>query len=102
MDTLKASLIGAGILAVPVIGFFLVFRGKGKFSFKTKFGEVKAEGENPPPPKAVAGGVKIKDADAGRNLIAHSTSDGGVDLEKVKAKGDIKATHTPGESPPKA
>lgn len=101
MDKLTASLIGAGILAVVVIAFFTIFRGKGKLWIKTRFGQVKAEGENPPPPNAVAGGVKIKGADAGRNLTAHSSDEGGVDLEKVKAKGDIKATHTPGNLPPK-
>lgn len=102
MDLTTATLIGLGILALLVIAFFAVFRGKGKFHIKTRFGEAKAEGENPPPPTAVAAGVKIKDADAGRGVHAHSASEGGVDLEKVKAKGDIEATHTPGSAPPKA
>ena len=101
MDHQTASLIGVALLVALILGFFLVNRGKGKFSIKTPFGEAKAEGEPAPPPKAVPGGVKIKDADAGRNLTAHSSGEGGVDLEKVKAKGDIKATHTPGDSPPK-
>ncbi len=101
MDSTIATLIGLGILALLVIAFFAVFRGKGKFHIKTRFGEAKAEGENPPPPTAVAAGVKIKDADAGRNIRAHGTGEGGVDLEKVKAKGDIEATHTPGGSSPK-
>lgn len=102
MDKLTASLIGVAILAALILGFFFVFRGKGKFSIRTPFGVAKAEGENPPPPKAVAGGVRIKGAEAGRDLNAQSTGEGGVDLEKVKAKRDIKATHTPGDPPPKA
>jgi hypothetical protein len=100
MDLTTATLIGLGILALLVIAFFAVFRGKGKFQIVTKFGKLKAEGDNPPP-TAVAAGVKIKDADAGRNIRAHGAGEGGVDLEKVKAKGDIEATHMPGDSPPK-
>jgi hypothetical protein len=102
MDKLTASLIGLGILAALILGFFYVFRGKGKFSLRTPFGQAKAEGENPPPLKAVAGGVRIKDAEAGRDVHAQSTGDGGVDLEKVRAKRDIHATHEPGGTPPKA
>ena len=104
MDTTTAALIGLGILVLAIIAFFAVFRGKGKFSIDTKFGAVKAEGQNPPPPSAVASGVKIKDADAGRNVIGHSSSvAGGVEIEKAKAEtGTVKGTHTPGEPSPKA
>jgi hypothetical protein len=104
MDHNTTLLIAVGILALLVIAFFAVFRGKGKFSLKTKLGEVKAEGENPPPPTSVAPGVHIKDAEAGRDIRAHSSGSGGVDLEKVKAHdGTIEATHAPGDSPrPKA
>ena len=101
MDPTTAALIALGFCALVILAFFAVFRGRGKFSLKTIFGKVSAEGENPPPPAAVAAGVKIKDADAGRNVVAHSAGAGGVDLEKVKAKGGITATHTPGDSPPK-
>ena len=102
MNHTEATLIGLGVLAILVIVFFLIFRGEGEFSLNTILGRVKAKGKNPPPPANVAGGVKIKDADAGRNLTAHNTGAGGVDLEKVKAKGDITATNTPGAPPPKA
>ena len=95
-------LIALCVLALLVIAFFAVFRGKGKFRIKTKLGEASAEGENPPPPAAVATGVKIKDAETGGNLRVHSTGPGGVDLEKVKAKGDIDASSSPGGPPPKA
>ncbi|HYR57542.1 MAG TPA: hypothetical protein VEO95_02885 [Chthoniobacteraceae bacterium] len=101
MNATTEALIGLGILSLLVMAFFAVFRGKGKFQLDTKFGKLKAEGENPPPPGAVAAGVKIKDAGAGKDVRAHSTSSGGVDFEKVKAKGGIEATHMPGESPPK-
>ena len=102
MDKRTASLIALGIVALLLIAFFAVFRGKGKFSLKTMFGTVKAEGENPLPPKNVPGGVKITGAEAGRDITARSSSEGGVELERVKAKGNIDARHTPGASPPKA
>ena len=104
MDTTTAALIGLGILVLAIIAFFAVFRGKGKFSIDTKFGKVKAEGQNPSPPSAVASGVKIRDVDAGQNVVGHSSSAaGGVDIEKAKAKtGTVKGTHTPGEPSPKA
>lgn len=101
MDTTTAAIVGLCILALVVVAFFTVFRGKGKFKIKTKFGEATAEGENPPVPTAVPGGVRIKDADAGGNLRARSTGVGGLDLEKIKAKGEIDAAHSPNDSPPK-
>ena len=102
MNAPTIALIALGILALVAIAFFAVFRGKGNIQMKGPGGvSLKAEGENPPPPAAVPAGVKIKDAEAGRDLCAHSTGPGGVDLEKVKAKGDIDATSTPGNPPPK-
>ena len=101
MDKMTASVIALGIVALLLIAFFAVFRGRGKFSLKTMFGTVKAEGENPTPPKNVPGGVKISGAEAGRDITALSKGEGGVELDKVKAKGNIDATHTPGDSPPK-
>ena len=102
MDKLTASLVALGIVALLLIAFFAVFRGKGKFSVKTGLVTVKAEGENPLPPKNVASGVKITGAEAGRDMTAISTGEGGVEMDKVKAKGNIDARHTPGASPPKA
>jgi hypothetical protein len=101
MDTMTLLLIGLGILALVVIAFFAVFRGKGKVQLDTKFGKLKAEGENPPPPKAVPAGVNAEDVNTGGSLIAHSSSEGGVHAKGAKAKGDIRATHLPGEPPPK-
>jgi len=100
MDATTATLVGLVILALLVIAFFSVFRGKGKFSIKTKLGEARAEGENPPPPTAVPAGVKVHEAEAGGTLRAQSTSSGGVDLAKVKAK-EIDAAHNPSGAPPK-
>lgn len=101
VDNMTAALIGLCILALIVIAFFAVFRGRGKVQIDTKFGKLKAEGKNPPPPTTIPAGVKVKDANAGGSLIAHSSSEGGVDAEGAKAKGDIHATHTPGDPPPK-
>src|SRR5881296_2148439 len=101
MDATTATLIGLGFLVLLLVAFFAVFRGRGKFSIKTKFGEAKAEGENPPLATAVPAGVKVSGADAGGDVRAHSASAGGVDVEKAKAGGSITATHTPGAPPPK-
>jgi len=49
MDTKNAILIFLGIAALLVLAFFSIFRYRGKFSIKTKLGEVSAEGENAPP-----------------------------------------------------
>jgi tetratricopeptide (TPR) repeat protein len=49
MDTQTAALVALGIAALLVLAFFAVFRYRGKFSIKTKLGEVTAEGENAPP-----------------------------------------------------
>lgn len=91
MDKTTALLTALGILALLAIAFFAVFRGKGKLRVKSPLGSLNAEGENPPPATMVPGGVKIRDAEAGGNLQAESRGPGGVDLEKVKAKGDITA-----------
>ena len=102
MDGSTLAVISLGILALVALAFFAVFRGKGEVQLKVPGGvSVKAEGENPAPPASVPAGVRIKDAEAGRNLRAQSTGPGGVDLEKVKAKGDIDATSSPGTAGPK-
>ena len=101
MDKTLAIVIVAGIFSVLVIFFFTKFLGKGKFKVKVPFAEVSAEGSNPPPPATTPGGVKIKDAEAGKDLYAESFGSGGVELEKVKAKGAIEARHSPGDSRPK-
>ena len=101
MDASQLPLAALAILALVVLAFLAVFRGKGEFSLKTIFGTVKAEGENPSPPKAVPGGVKITGAEAKQGVTALSTGEGGVVLEKVKTGGKIDARHTPGAAPPK-
>jgi hypothetical protein len=102
MDPTIITLIALGILVLVTVAFFSVFRGKGKVDIKTSLGSLKAEGENPPPATNLPSGVRIKDAVAGRDIRAHNTGPGGVDLEKVKAKGDIDASNSPGTPPPKA
>lgn len=97
--TLK--LIGFGILAIVIIVFVIRYAGKGKLKIKSIFGEVTAEGENAPPLTTVRSGVTIKDAQAGRDVSAHSGNPGGVDLEKIRAQRDIQATHSAANPPPK-
>src|SRR5258705_287900 len=102
MDKATAIVIVMGILALVFVGFFAVFRSKGKGKIKGPFGTgLEVEGANDPPP---ATGVRIKDAEAGGSVRADNKGTGGVDLEKVKATGDITATNAPGQEqpPPKA
>ena len=102
MDKTTASVIGLVILGIVGVVFAVRYRGKGKLTVKSAFGSLKAEGENPPLASSVATGVKVKEADAGGNLRARSEGVGGVDLEKVKARGDITATSTTVQTrPPK-
>ena len=102
MDKTTASVIGLVILGIVGMLFAVRYRGKGKLTVKSAFGSLKAEGENPPLASSVATGVKVKEADAGGNLRARSEGVGGVDLEKVKARGDITATSTTVQTrPPK-
>jgi hypothetical protein len=99
MDKTTAALIGLGILALVFIAFFAVFRNKGKGKIKGPFGMgLEVEGSNEP---ASQSGVKIKDANAGENVRAKDSTGRGVDLEKIKAKGDIEATSSSGDPPPK-
>jgi hypothetical protein len=101
MNSTQAILIGLTVVAAVIVVFFWIFRGKGKFKIKTTLVEASAEGENSPPPLDIAGGVKIKGAEADGNIMASSGATGGVDLENVKAKGNIEASHNPDVSPPK-
>jgi hypothetical protein len=102
MDKTIATVIVMGILALVFVAFFVVFRGKGKGKIKGLFGTgIEVEGANDPRP---ATGVRIKDAQAGGNILADNKGAGGVDLEKVKAARDITARNSPNqvEPPPKA
>jgi len=99
MDKITAIVIVMGILALVVVAFFAVFRSKGKAKIKGPWGMgVDVEDSNQPP------GVKIKSAQAGGSIHVESTGPGGVDLNRVKADGDITATNSPGggQPPPKA
>lgn len=101
MDTNTILLASFIILALLIVFFFIRFKGKGKFTIKTKLGEANAEGENESSPTAVPAGVSIKDGEAGRDVQAHSRGAGGVSLERVKAKQSLSASHLPDSHPPK-
>ena len=101
MDTTTQILLAFGIIALVALAFFAVFRGRGKLDLKGPGVRLKAEGENPPPPAAIPAGVNVEKAKAGRDLLAHSASEGGVSAQGAEAKGSLKATHQPGEPPPK-
>lgn len=102
MHPLTAALIGLGILAIcGCVVLFLFRRGKGELQIRGTLGELVVKGENPPPPAAVAAGVKIGDAEAGRDIAGNSKGPGGVDIEKAKAGRDIRANSTQDGPPPK-
>lgn len=98
LDTATVAVFILALLVLAAIAFFAVFRGKGQLEIDAKKGTLKAKGENPPPPGEIPKGVSVK-GKAGRDIIAHSASEGGVAVD-AEAKGHIKATHTPGESTP--
>ena len=99
MDAKSAMLIALGILAIVFIVFFLIFRSKGKGKIKGPWGMgIEVEGSNEPVSKP---GVKIKGAEAGGNVRATDATGRGVDIEDIKAEGDIDVSSSPGAPPPK-
>lgn len=99
MNKTTALILALGILAIVTIGFFAVFRGKGKFAIKSALGSAVAEGENP---TTVPAGIDIGKVETKGGLRAQSNSEGGIRLgDESKIGGDIIATHSPGAPPPK-
>ncbi len=103
MDKIIAAVVVVVIFGLIIFAFTRRYRRRVKAEIKGPFGTgLKVEGENAASPSAPTSGIRIKDAEAGRDIRAHSTGAGGVDLEKVKAKGDIDASSSSGDPPPKA
>lgn len=101
MNTSWLVLIGVCVLALVIIAFFAVFRGRGKFRIKSILGEATAEGENLARSEPVAKGVSIKNASAGGDISAHSETAGGIDLQNVTTRKNITAEHLSSDPPPK-
>ncbi len=101
MNKTTAVIIFVGFFAV--LGAIALFKNRKKIavSVATRLGKATFKTENDSPPASIPAGVKIKDAEAGENIRASSSGPGGVEMEKVKAKGDIEATHSSGDSLPK-
>lgn len=101
MDPTTAKIVAAIVLAVLLVVFIVRYGGRGKIRIRTLLGEASAEGEHQSPTHRLSG-VKVKDAAAGRDLMADSRATGGVELDKVTAKRDLTAKHTPESPSPKA
>jgi len=104
VDTNVAALLAVGLLALVAIGFFVVFRRRGRIEVHGPFGtKLKAEGSNEPAAPAPA--VRGKDivSEAG-NVTAQDKTGRGVETEKVRAKQDVRLSSEPppGERPPKS
>ena len=98
MDKITAIVVVCGILALVFVGFFAVFRKKGKGEFKGPFGMgLKVEGSNEPQR------TRVKDVEAGGNVRVAETDGRGVDASKLKAGGDVDISSSSGggPSPPK-
>lgn len=93
--------IGLSILAVVIIAFFLILRGKGKIWIKTLLGEMRVEGDNTQLPQSNSSIVRVKDAKAGRDLTVHSAGKAEIDIQQVTSKRDINVSQTPGVPPRK-
>jgi hypothetical protein len=101
LDATTASVIVGCVFVVGAVIIATRFTGKSKTHVRGPFGtSIEVQGENPPPPSEVPKGVSVK-GKAGRDIVAHSASEGGVSVD-AEAEGHIKATHTPGQpTPPK-
>ena len=94
MNHEAAALMGAIVLAIVVIIFLFRFRHRVRFKLKTLFGEAWAEGSEKRTEDANSG-VHINNAEVGRDITAISQAAGGISINKVKAKGNLSASHVP-------
>lgn len=94
MDYYTASVIAAIVLAIVLLVFFVRYGRKVRFSIKTMLGEASAEGGEKRS-ESDTSGINIANTEVGRNLRATSKAEGGVKINKVKAKGDLTASHQP-------
>lgn len=91
MDKNTAMLIALGIFALVFIGFFAVFRKKGKGRIKGPFGmDVDVEGANEQPQTRVTG------ADAGGNMCITESGGRGLEASKLKSGGDMDISSSSG------
>lgn len=86
MDTVTAVVLIVALVSLVLVGFFAVFRFRGRFKLWGPFGvRAEAEGANEPSP-----GVRGKDLVARHGgLTARDESGQGVDVEKVRVAGNI-------------
>jgi hypothetical protein len=98
MDKTTAIVVALGILALVFVGFFAVFRTRGKGKLKGPWGMgLDVEGSNE------AQQTRVKDVEAGGNVRVAETGGRGVDASKLKAGGDVDISSSSGggTSPPK-
>ncbi|MFZ2642604.1 MAG: hypothetical protein WA117_16525 [Verrucomicrobiia bacterium] len=93
MDKTTASIFGVVFIVLLLLGFYAVFRLRGKFKLKGPLGlSVEAEGDN--------AAMRVRQVEAGRNLRLNEATGGGVDAEKLKAKGDVEISSSSPKAPP--
>jgi len=98
MNATTATILALGVITSAFIAFFIVFRSKGKGEIKGPFGiGLKVEGANQPENKA---GLRLSKAQAGGDLRAQDRTGLGLDVEKVKAQGNIDLSSFGSGDPP--
>lgn len=88
-------------VVILVAVFFVLFRGDGKLKIKGLGLEASAEQKQATQPATVPSGVKTGRIESGNDVTVHSSATGGVETGDIKAKGNVSATNTPGQPPPK-
>ena len=87
MDKLTATVLILALLALVVIGFFAVFRRRGKASIHVGGTRLEVEGSNEP--GAPAPGVHGKKLKAGGHIKGTDDTGRGVKVVQAEATGDI-------------
>jgi hypothetical protein len=101
LDELTATVLIIGLLALVGVGFFWIFRRRGKVSISALSTRLEVEGSNEP--GAPAPGIHGEELKAGGNIKAIDKTGRGVKVVKAEAQGDIGLTNQPpvGGSDPK-
>lgn len=93
MDKTTASIFGLVFIVLLLLGFYAVFRRRGKLKLKGPFGmSVDAEGDN--------AAMRVRQVEADGNVRLNEATGGGVDAEKLKAKGDVEISSSSPKAPP--
>lgn len=101
MDTNTAIILVVALLALVAIGFFAVFRRRGKLKMQGPFNtslEMQGSNESGSQPTGVKGEDLISEEGG---LNAHDKTGQGVDIKRAHTKKDINLITESGSHPPK-